>query len=167
MIYFSLGEGLNYSSGYLSQTTFSAAQLEWYRDTMMFGEVAFWEETKSIIIGTGISKIQIPQGGKSRSIKLITKCHIIGRVASPGYAELGEKYEQIGSDAALKHLVTIHERRVKITIADTNILATLLETRTADLIYRNLPINATISTFGENCIFFETSVQTSLESNTR
>ena len=56
----------------------------------------------------------------------------------------------------------MEHRRIKITAAQVSVTALLDDSRTADLVWAALPIQASVSTWGDE-VYFQTSVQTEEE----
>ncbi len=105
-------------------------------------------------------------GTKSSQIQLLTRCHVIGRIVSPGFIDLGVKYGDLAAKGGglLQHDVTIHERKIQVSIGSVSFVAKLYDTKTSDMIYRALPIKNNISMFGQ-CFYFKSNVETDPENN--
>ncbi|KAL0489706.1 hypothetical protein AKO1_011415 [Acrasis kona] len=162
LVVFSMGDNFEWDPNAFDNS--SPEVSDWYRNTISYGEVAFWEKQKSIIIGSG--KSELLQDQKKGQIALTEKCYVIGRVISNNYIPLGEAY--LGKDmATTQHTVTLDERTVEISVYDIKVTATLLPTRTADLIWRNLPIECDVKgVFGDCIIAGCERIKTELEKNT-
>ncbi len=57
-------------------------------------------------------------------------------------------------------------RRIKVTVGEVEVYGELNETRTADLIWKGLPFESQVNTWGDE-IYFSTPVQTELEDSAR
>jgi len=57
-------------------------------------------------------------------------------------------------------------RRIKVTVGEVEVYGELNETRTADLIWKDLPFESQVNTWGDE-IYFSTPVQAELEDSAR
>ena len=57
-------------------------------------------------------------------------------------------------------------RRIKVTVGEVEVYGELNETRTADVIWKGLPVESRINTWGDE-IYFSIPVQTELEESAR
>lgn len=128
---------------------------EFWRDYLYPGEIAYWANGKSILLGTG----ETPnKSNKAGTYKLIDKVFVFGRMVS-------QNFRRLTKIVKLVDLIHMHERQVQITwrSSDFNqvkisVVATLHETTTADRIYAKLPFVTSCQSWG-NCFCFDTGTQ--------
>jgi transcription initiation factor TFIID subunit 2 len=126
-----------------------------YRDYLYPGEVAFWIEGKSILLGTGETGMP-KQNKKQNTFKLLAKCLVFGRIVTANFMNIIQK-------VAFVDPIHLHERKISITIGNASetkvtFIATLNETTTADRIYDTLMIQKefkhSIKLWGQ-CLYFD------------